>query len=150
MDVILLQQVDHLGKLGDRVSVKPGYARNFLLPTGLAQPATEANLAAFAAKRAELEAQQAQILDKAKAKADQLQAIDNTIHIAGKAGKEGKLFGSIGTQEIAKAITDAGVTVDRKMLVLPERIRALGEFTIELKLHSKLSVQLNVLVENPD
>ena len=107
MDIILLQRIKNLGKLGDKVSVKAGYGRNFLIPQGKAVAATEANTAAFEARRAELEKQEAEVLGAATARADQLNEVN--IVITAKAGDEGKLFGSIGTRDIADALTNAGI-----------------------------------------
>jgi len=108
VDVILLQRIKNLGKLGDKVSVKAGYGRNFLIPQGKAVAATEANTSAFEARRAELEKQEADILAAATARAEQLNEVN--IVITAKAGDEGKLFGSIGTRDIADALTHAGLT----------------------------------------
>ncbi len=115
MDVILLQRIKNLGKLGDKVSVKAGYGRNFLIPQGKAVAATEANTAAFEARRAELEKQEAEVLAAANARAEQLNEVN--IVITAKAGDEGKLFGSIGTRDIADALTNAGLVVDRAEVV---------------------------------
>jgi len=129
MDVILLEKVKNLGSLGARVSVKPGYGRNFLIPKGKAVPATEANIAAFDARRAELERQEAETLAAAQARAAQLAEI--AVVIAAKSGDEGKLFGSVGTRDIAEAITAAGVTVDKSEVRLPNgAIRNTGEYTV--------------------
>ena len=111
MDIILLQRIKNLGKLGDKVSVKAGYGRNFLIPQGKAVSATEANTSAFEARRAELEKQESDILAAANARAEQLNEVN--IVITAKAGDEGKLFGSIGTRDIADALTNAGLVVDR-------------------------------------
>ena len=111
MDIILLQRIKNLGKLGDKVSVKAGYGRNFLIPQGKAVSATEANTSAFEARRAELEKQESDILAAANARAEQLNEVN--IVITAKAGDEGKLFGSIGTRDIADALTNAGLEVHR-------------------------------------
>ena len=109
MEVILLEKITNLGSLGDKVSVKPGYGRNYLIPTGLAVPATKQNLQAFEARRADLEQQAAEKLAAAEARRSQIEALHVTI--ARKTGEEGKLFGSVGTTDIAEAVTAAGVEV---------------------------------------
>ncbi|HEX5361087.1 MAG TPA: 50S ribosomal protein L9 [Fluviicoccus sp.] len=145
MDVILLEKVKNLGSLGARVSVKPGYGRNFLIPKGKAVPATEANIAAFDARRAELERQEAETLGAAQARAAQLAEI--AVVIAAKSGDEGKLFGSVGTRDIAEAITAAGVTVDKSEVRLPNgAIRNTGEYTVALHLHSDVNAEVSVTV----
>jgi len=145
MDIILLEKVKNLGSLGARVSVKPGYGRNFLIPQGKAVPATEANIAAFDARRAELERQEAETLAAAQARAAQLAEI--AVVIAAKSGDEGKLFGSVGTRDIAEAITAAGVTVDKSEVRLPNgAIRNTGEYTVALHLHSDVNAEVSVTV----
>jgi len=145
MDVILLEKVKNLGALGARVTVKSGYGRNFLIPQGKAVPATEANLAAFEARRAELERQEAEILAAAQARAEQLAAI--AVVIPAKAGDEGKLFGSVGTRDIAKAISAAGIAVDKSEVRLPNgALRNTGEFAIALQLHSDVTADINITI----
>ena len=143
MNVILLEKVHNLGNLGDTVRVKAGYGRNFLIPKGIAAPATEANIAKFEARRAELEAAAADKMGKAEARRD---AISNlSITITRKAGDEGKLFGSVGTTDIAEAITQAGVEVAKREVRLPEGpIRLVGQHTIAIELHSDVVVELSV------
>lgn len=148
MEVILLSKVENLGNLGDVVKVRNGYARNFLIPYGKAQAATKANVAEFEARRAELEKAAAEALAAAQARAAQLEGVSVTI--AGKAGTEGKLFGSIGTAEIADALTDAGHAVEKREVRLPAGpLRAVGEYDIELHLHTDVntSVKVNVIAE---
>ena len=145
MDIILLQRVKNLGKLGDKVSVKAGYGRNFLIPQGIAVAATESNTAAFEARRAELEKQEAEVLAAAQARADQLNEVN--IVITAKAGDEGKLFGSIGTRDIAEAITAAGVKVAKSEVRLPNGVlRTLGDHEVHFQVHSDVFAQLNVVV----
>ena len=145
MDVILLEKVKNLGSLGARVSVKPGYGRNFLIPKGKAVPATEANIAAFDARRAELERQEAEVLSAAQARAAQLAEI--AVVIAAKSGDEGKLFGSVGTRDIADAITAAGVAVDKSEVRLPNgALRNTGAYTVALHLHSDVNAEVSVTV----
>ncbi len=146
MEVILLEKVENLGNMGDKVKVKPGFGRNFLLPKGKAKLATAANLAEFEALRAELEAKAKAELDAATARADKVKELELTI--PANAGEEGKLFGSIGTADIAKALTEAGVEVDRREVRLPAggAIRELGEFTVGLHLHVDVDAEVKVNV----
>ena len=112
MEVILLDNVGSLGGLGDRVDVKPGYGRNFLIPQGKAVPATPENVEKFEARRAELEAAAAETLGAAQKRAEGIQALEQ-VQIAATAGEEGKLFGSVGTRDIAEALTAAGCETDK-------------------------------------
>ena len=145
MDIILLQRIKNLGKLGDKVSVKAGYGRNYLIPQGQAVAATEANTAAFEARRAELEKAEADLLAAAQARPDQLDEVN--IVITAKAGDEGKLFGSIGTRDIADALTNAGLEVDRAEVRLPNgALRHTGEFNIALQLHAEVTATIKVVV----
>ena len=146
MEVILLEQVANLGKLGDRVTVRSGYARNFLVPSKKAVPANEANIAEFEARRAELEKAAAETLAAARARAEQIAAVAQ-ITIKANAGDEGKLFGSIGVTDIVDALATAGLTVERREVALPEAIRNLGEFDIELLLHSDVKQGIKLIVE---
>ncbi|MCO4836588.1 MAG: 50S ribosomal protein L9 [Oceanospirillaceae bacterium] len=143
MNVILLERVGKLGELGDTVAVKAGYGRNFLIPTGKAVPANKANVEAFEARRAELEAAAAEKLAAAQARAD---AIGNlTVTIAANAGEEGKLFGSIGTNEIVAAILAAGHAIDKNEVRLPEgSLRALGDTVVAIQLHSDITIEVTV------
>jgi len=148
MDVILLETNRNLGALGEKVSVKSGYGRNFLIPQGKAVPATKANLEAFEKRRAELEKKAAAELAVAQARADKLQ--DLKVTISSKSGDEGKLFGSIGTNDLAKAMTAAGVEVQKSEIHLSEgAIRNVGEYNIVVQVHSDLSatVQVSVMAE---
>lgn len=148
MEVILLTKVENLGNLGDKVKVKPGYGRNYLIPQGKAKPATPANVAEFEARRAELEKAAAEALANAEARKAKLEGVSVTI--ASKAGTEGKLFGSVGTVDIAEAFTAAGMEVERKEVRMPEGpIRVAGEHEVELHLHSdvNVSVKVNVVAE---
>lgn len=149
MDVILLEKVGKLGGIGDKVSVKPGFGRNFLLPQGKALPANEKNLAEFEARRAELEAAAAAKASEAQGRADQLAGLE-VVTITAKAGDEGKLFGSIGTRDIAEAITAAGVEVSKAEVKLPEgALRELGEYEIDLQVHTEVfqTVKVSVVAE---
>ena len=145
MEVILLEKVANLGSLGDKVKVKAGYGRNFLLPYGKAVPATEANLKAFEERRAELEKAAAEKQAAAQARAEALEGAAFTS--SSKAGEEGKLFGSIGVRDIADAITAAGTEVEKSEVRLPEGpIRVTGEYEIELQLHSDVEVTIKLAV----
>jgi len=148
MDVILLEKNRNLGDLGDKVSVKSGYGRNFLIPHGKAVPATKANLEEFEKRRAELEKKAAAELALAQARVDKLQELK--VSISSKSGDEGKLFGSIGTHDLSKAMTEAGVEVQKSEVRLPEgAIRNVGEYEIVVQVHSDLSatVQVSVVAE---
>jgi large subunit ribosomal protein L9 len=145
MEVILLEKVANLGSLGDKVKVKAGYGRNFLLPYGKAVPATADNLKAFEERRAELEKAAAEKLAAAQSRAEALNGA--SITITSKAGEEGKLFGSIGVRDIADAITAAGTEVEKSEVRLPEGpLRVVGEYEIELQLHSDVSASINLAV----
>jgi len=145
MDVILLEKVANLGSLGDKVKVKAGYGRNFLLPYGKAVAATADNLKAFEERRAELEKAAAEKLAAAQARGEALEGASVTI--TSKAGEEGKLFGSIGVRDIADAITATGTDVEKSEVRLPEGpLRVVGEYEIELQLHSDVTVQINLAV----
>lgn len=146
MEVILLEKVDNVGKIGDKVKVKSGYARNFLIPKGKATLATPANVAKFEARRAELEAKAAAEITEAQGRAKKLEGLVLTIKM--QAGAEGKLFGSVGTVDIAEAIGKHGVEVERSEVRLPEGpLRTLGEHVVDLHLHSDVNVELKVVVE---
>ena len=145
MEVILLEKIGKLGSLGDKVTVKGGYGRNYLIPFGKAVPATASNLEAFEARRAELEAAAADKLSSAQARADQLNEIE--LSIVAKAGDEGKLFGSIGTNDIAEAITAAGIEVAKSEVRLPEgALRHTGEFEVSIQLHPEVSATVGIIV----
>jgi large subunit ribosomal protein L9 len=145
MDVILLQKVANLGTIGDRVKVKSGYGRNFLLPEGKATLATPSNVALFEARRAELEKAANDELVAATARAQALKEFK--LVITAKAGSEGKLFGSVGTADIAEAATKQGHAVARSEVRLPSGpIRAVGEHVVVLHLHADIDVQLPVTV----
>ncbi|HHC72015.1 MAG TPA: 50S ribosomal protein L9 [Thiotrichales bacterium] len=146
MEVILLEKVENLGNLGDRVNVRPGYGRNYLIPTGKATAATPENIKAFEERRAELEKQAAEALAAAEARRDQLEGL--TVTITAKAGDEGKLFGSVGTADIAEAVTGAGVAIEKREVRMPEGpIRVTGEYQIELHLHTDVDASVKVVVE---
>lgn len=146
MQVILLDKVANLGSLGDQVNVKSGYARNFLVPQGKAVPATKKNIEFFEARRAELEAKLADVLAAAQARAAAVTAL-GSVTLASKAGDEGKLFGSIGTRDIADAVTAAGVEIVKSEVRLPEgALRTTGEFEISIQLHSEVFAEVKLQV----
>ena len=148
MDIILLDKVGRLGAIGDKVTVKSGYARNFLLPQGKAVAATAKNIADFEERRAGLEATAAAKIAEATARAEKLAEL--TVTIAANAGDEGRLFGSIGTRDIADAITAAGVSVAKSEVRLPQGVlRETGAYEIDVQLHAEVTqaVKLNVIAE---
>ena len=135
MQIILLEKVGNLGGLGDVVTVKNGYARNFLIPTGKARRANAANLAEFEARRAELEAKQAEILATAQAAQAKIDGQEFTVEQ--KAGVDGRLFGSVTNTDIAEAITATGTEVVRSTVRLPNGpLKAVGEYEVEIALHT--------------
>ncbi|MCS2609494.1 50S ribosomal protein L9 [Halomonas dongshanensis] len=145
MEVILLDKIGKLGGLGDKVTVKPGYGRNYLVPYGFAVPATKDNIEAFEAQRAELEAQAAERKAEAEARAEQLNDIE--LSLVSKAGDEGKLFGSIGPRDLADAISSAGIDVAKSEVRMPNGpIRQTGEYDIELHLHAEVDATVRVVV----
>jgi|SRR5690554_2188851 len=146
MQVILLEDIHNLGELGDVVDVRAGYGRNFLIPQRKALPATKANLAEVEARRAELERIAAEQLAADKERGEKL--AEAVITIGSKAGDEGRLFGSIGTRDIAEAITEqTGVEVERAEVQLPEgSIRSIGEFDVDLILHAEVTVTIKLMV----
>jgi large subunit ribosomal protein L9 len=149
MDLILLQKVKNLGNLGDKVRVKPGYGRNYLVPHGKAAPATEANLAEFEKRRAEYEAKANQQLSGAEARKAQLEGA--TITLKANASPEGKLFGSVGPRDIAEAFTAAGTTIEKSEVVMPDGpIRHIGEFEVQIHLHADVHTAVKVIVTPED
>ncbi len=145
MQIILLEKIQNLGDLGDAVNVRPGYGRNFLIPKGIAVPATKENLSKFEARRAEFEKAAADVVAAAQARADALAG--KKVIVAQKAGEEGKLFGSVGTVDIAKAFTDAGAPIEKQEIRLPQgAIREVGDFDIVIHLHTDINVTVQVSV----
>jgi large subunit ribosomal protein L9 len=145
MNVILLERVNNLGDLGDEVVVKAGFARNYLVPKGIAVQANKANRAVFEERRAELEAAANEKLGGATARAEKLNDVVVTIVV--KTGEEGRLYGSVGTQDIADALVSAGHEVVRSEVRMPEGvIRTTGEYDIDLQLHSDVTVGIKVNV----
>ena len=145
MNVILLEKIGNLGDLGEEVSVKPGFARNYLLPQGKAVTADEENRTIFEGRRAELEASANEKLAEAITRAEKL--VDKELSIAVKSGEEGRLYGSVGTQNIADALAAEGIPVERSEIRMPEGvIRVLGEYEIAIQLHTDVTAQIKVLV----
>jgi large subunit ribosomal protein L9 len=146
MELILLETVGNLGGLGDQVSVKAGFGRNYLLPQGKAVPATAENVAQFEARRAELEAAAASALTAAQKRADAINAMAAVV-ITMKAGDEGKLFGSVGTRDIAEAATAAGVEIDKSEVRLPEgALREIGTYEVAVQVHANVMAVLNLSI----
>lgn len=146
MELILLQKVVNLGNLGDKVNVKPGYGRNFLVPQGKAVPATAASLAEFEARRAEYEAKAKDALDGAEGRKAKLEGASVTIYA--NASTEGKLYGSVGPREIADALTKAGTPVEKSEVVMSEgALRHIGEYEVVVHLHADVETPVKVVVE---
>lgn len=145
MNVILLENVENLGGIGDLVKVKPGYGRNFLLPQGKAALATDANMKAIEARRAELEKAAAEEVAKAKTRAKAIDGVE--LVIPANAGSEGKLFGSVGPIDIADALAAIQVEVERSEVRMPDGpIHELGEFAVGIHLHSDVNAEVTVRV----
>ncbi|MAW57528.1 MAG: 50S ribosomal protein L9 [Litorivicinaceae bacterium] len=145
MEVILLEKVGKLGGLGDRVTVKGGYARNFLLPQGRAVLANESNVAEFETRRAELEKAEKEQLDAATARAEGMN--QKVVAITAKAGDEGKLFGSVGTRDISEAAEAAGLTLDKSEVRLPEGpLRTTGEHEVQCQVHAEVFATITVVI----
>ncbi len=145
MQVILLERVQNLGELGDSVKVKPGYARNYLIPRGRAVIATPENVAEFEARRAQLERQEAEALAAVQARADALEGAEVTL--ARKTGEEGKLFGSVGPQDVAEALTQAGMPVARHEVRLPnDTLRQVGDHQVGVHLYADVEASITVHV----
>jgi len=150
MEVILLENIGNLGGLGDRVDVKSGFGRNFLIPQGKAVSATKENIAEFETRRAELEAAAAETIAAAETRAEAIDALE-AITIEANAGEEGKLFGSIGTRDISEAVSAAGCDIDKSEVRLPEgALRELGDYEIAIQVHGKVTATINVSVVAED
>ncbi len=146
MEIILLENIENLGSLGDKVAVKSGFARNYLVPQGRAKIATAANIAEFEARRAELEKAAAGAKSESEVRRQAIEALGK-IEIAARVGSEGKLFGSIGTADIADALTAAGATVEKREIRLPDgAIRSIGEHQIDIHLYTDIDTTVTILV----
>lgn len=147
MEAILLEKIRNLGNLGDQVTVKPGFARNYLFPQGKAVPNTKENAAKFEASRAELEKKAAESLKAAQDRVDALKALMQ-VKLSARVGEEGKLYGSINNRDVAEAIVKAGMTVNKSEVHLEHGvIRQIGEHKVTLVLHPEVTTELTVLVE---
>ena len=145
MEIILLETIDRLGGLGDLVRVRPGFARNYLLPQGKAKIATPENIAEIEARRAELEKHEADVLATAKARAKQLDGLEITV--TAKSAAEGKLFGSVTNANITEAIREQGIEVEKSEIRMPEGpIRMAGEYDIDLHLHAEVNATIKLTV----
>jgi large subunit ribosomal protein L9 len=146
MQVILLEKVHNLGALGDSVQVRPGYARNFLIPKGKAVLATTANMAEFESRRAELERQQARIETEARARAANIEGV--RVVVTRRAGEGGRLFGSVGPGDVAEAVSAAAAPVERSEVRMPgDSIRQLGEYAVEIQFNADVSATVTLVVE---
>ena len=144
MDVILMENVENLGSVGDKVSVKSGFARNYLVPQGKAKMATAANLAEFEAVRAELEKAAAQALQEALARKQEIEAL-GAIEMTARVGSEGKLFGSIGVADVSDAIASLGGNVEKSEIRMPEgALRVVGEHLVDIHLYTDVDTQVTV------
>ena len=149
MDVILLEKIGGLGELGDKVSVRSGYGRNFLLPTGKAVIANAENLEKVESRRIELEKGQKEVLEAAQGKAEALAPIE--LNISARVGEENKLYGSVGTQDIAEAIVKAGVAVEKKEILLPNgALREAGTHEVDVRLHPDITVKISLTISPED
>ena len=145
MEIILLEKIDNLGGLGDKVKVRPGYARNYLIPQGKAKFATPENIAELEARRAELEHAAEQALHAAEERRSALDGMEITI--SSKAGSEGKLFGSVGAADVAAALASAGVEVEKREVRLPAGpLRQTGEYELDLHLHTDVDARIKLTV----
>jgi len=144
MKVILQENIDTLGQIGDIVKVAPGYARNYLLPKGLAIEATEKNAKALEHAKRQLAYKKNKALEAAKLLAGKLEAV--TVALTHQAGEEGKLFGSVTTMEIAAFLKEQGLEIDRKKMVLVDPIKQLGDYTVPVKIHPEVTANLKVQV----
>lgn len=146
MEIILLEKIENLGVMGDKVNVKSGYGRNYLIPQGKAAPATEGNIAEYEARRADLEKAASEALTGAEARREKL--VDMVLNIKANAGEEGKLFGSVGTSEIIAAITAGGAEVEKHEVRLPDgAFHQIGEYEVELHLHADVNVTIKLVIE---
>ena len=145
MQVILLEKIGKLGDLGQQVNVKPGYGRNYLIPNGKAVPATPGNIEKFEAQRAELEKAQADSLAVAQGRAEQLNELEITL--SRKVVSDDKLYGSVGISEIAAAIAESGLEVNKREISLPDGpFRSVGEHEVELRLHADVDARIKLVI----
>ncbi len=151
MEIILLEKVDNVGALGDKVIVKSGFARNYLIPSGKAVFASDENIAAYEARRADLEKQEAEKVSAAEVRKKQIIDLEVGIEITHQAGEEGKLFGSVGTGDIVNSLADKGIDVAKSEIRMPQGVfREVGSFSVAIHLHTDVDVELpvNIIAEN--
>ena len=149
MEVILLEKIDNVGGIGDRVKVKSGFARNFLIPQGKATMATAGNIEKFEKIRAELEAKASSEVDAANARAREIEGKE--LNISVRVGSEGRLFGSVGTIDIAEAFDAIGISVERSEIRLQDGpLRVVGTHQIEIHLHADVNVPVSVVLDGPE
>lgn len=148
MKVILQENLENLGHIGDIVKVAPGYARNYLLPKGFALLANEKNTKAMEHAKRQLEYKKNKVLEQAKAIAAKIEGI--TLTLLHQAGEEGKLFGSVTNMELAEQLKVQGVEIDRKKIALADPIKQLGEYTVTVKVHPEVTADLKVVVNKPE
>jgi len=145
MEIILLERIDRLGGLGELVNVRPGFARNYLLPQGKAKLATPENIAEIEVRRAELEKHEAEVLAAARARAEQLDGLE--VSITAKSGGEGKLFGSITNANITEAVREKGIEIEKSEVRMPEGpIRLAGDYEIDVHLHAEVNATIKLTV----
>lgn len=144
MQIILRADVDNLGRLGEVVKVKPGYGRNYLIPKGMAMPATKANMNIFERERKKLEFQMEKIRHAAQSMADRLNEAHVIIPV--RVGENEKLYGSVTTTNIGEALSELGIEVDRRKIILENPIRSLGDFEVQVKLHQDVKCLVKVSV----
>ena len=144
MQVILRNRLENLGDAGEIVDVKPGYARNYLIPQGLAYEATKENIRRHEAERSRAQARDAEVLGEARERARAIEAVSLTFHA--RAGQEGKLFGSITTADIAEKLAEQGIQIDRRQIELDEPIKTLGVTSVPVRLHSQVRPEFKVWV----
>ena len=145
MEIILLEKIENLGAMGEKVTVKPGFGRNYLVPKGKAKPATAENIAEFESRRAELEKIAAESLSAAEARREQIDG--KNFEITAKAGEEGKRFGAVGTADIADAVKASGVDLERNEVRLPEgAFRVVGEYDVVVHLHTDVNATIKLII----
>jgi len=148
MKVILQENLENLGHIGDIVKVAPGYARNYLIPKGFALLANEKNTKAMEHAKRQLEYKKNKMLEQAKALVAKIEAI--TLNLVHQAGEEGKLFGSVTNMELAEQLKAQGLEIDRKKIVLVEPIKQLGDYSVTVKIHPEVTANLKVVVSKPE
>lgn len=148
MKVILQENLENLGNIGDIVKVAPGYARNYLIPKGYALLANEKNTKAMEHAKRQLEYKKNKVLEQARALAARIEAV--TLNLVHQAGEEGKLFGSVTNMELAEKLIAQGIEIDRKKIALAEPIRQLGEYSVTVKVHPEVAADFKVVVSKPE